>query len=99
MQENFFKWGLSEDMSLMKFRYEEKLHDDDIENFLNSFFSSSEVIGQLRASTKAAAIVNPKKIECQYDQLKTTATTLEFLRRYEIIFNVLNFDLFSVSSN
>ena len=42
MQENFFKWGLSENMCLMKFRYEEKLHDDDIDNFLKSFFSSAE---------------------------------------------------------
>ena len=82
MQENFFKWGLSENMCLMKFRYEEKLHDDDIDNFLKSFFSSAEVIGQFRANTKAAAVVNPQKIECSYDQLKTTATTLEFLRRY-----------------
>jgi len=83
MKENIFKWGLSEDMSLMKFRYEEKLNEDDIDHFLKSFFTSNEVIHSFRANTKAAAVTNPTKIEVAYEPIKTTATTLQFLRRFE----------------
>jgi len=82
IQTNFMKWGIVDDMKLLKFKSDRALDNDRVQEFIDSFFTSDEVVRTLHANTNIR-IISRTKLETNFDSISTAQTSLKMFRTLE----------------
>jgi hypothetical protein len=80
-QEKLMQWGLSPDMHMIKFRYDQQLQRADLPAFVHSFFAGREGQGMLRQL--GGCVLEPKKVKVRMEELTAKQVSLAFLRQLE----------------
>jgi len=82
IQTNFMKWGLSDDMKLLKFKSDRALDKDRVQEFIDSFFASDVISRTLHANTNLR-IISKTKLTTTYRSVSTAQTSLKMFRSLE----------------